>query len=137
MPSAVVELIGNHNRRSSKQWVERIGDFQLAAQTPGIVRSRRTTALHTAHPVMPLIDRIDFAGAHRAADVATAHIGQAAYLVSLEVGLPNDPRRAFPMVARRKSALGDKTTDMDWLTARAAAASSSVASPRSARSPSR
>ena len=30
-----------------------------------------TTALHTAHPVMPLIDRIDFAGAHRAADVAT------------------------------------------------------------------
>src|SRR5205807_544080 len=40
-----------------------------------------------------------------------AHIGQAAYLVSLEVGLPNDPRRAFAMLARRKSALGDKTTD--------------------------
>jgi hypothetical protein len=30
-----------------------------------------TTALHSAHPVMPLMSRIDFADAHRAADVAT------------------------------------------------------------------
>jgi len=45
MPSAVVELIGNHNRRSSKQWVERIGDLQLAAQTLGIMTSHRMPAV--------------------------------------------------------------------------------------------
>jgi hypothetical protein len=42
MPTAVVELIGDHDRRSPEQWVERIRDLHLAAQIPGIMRSRRT-----------------------------------------------------------------------------------------------
>src|SRR3954452_2673625 len=41
MSTAVVELIGDHDRRSPEQWVERIGDLYLASQTPGIMGSRR------------------------------------------------------------------------------------------------
>ena len=41
MPTAVVELIGDHDRRAPEQRVERIGDCYLVSQTPGITRSRR------------------------------------------------------------------------------------------------
>jgi hypothetical protein len=40
-----------------------------------------------------------------------AHIGLVAYLFSLEIRLPNDPGRAFAVLLRRKSALGDETAD--------------------------
>jgi hypothetical protein len=42
MPTAVVELIGDYDRRSPVQRVEGIYDLYLAPQTPGIMRSRRT-----------------------------------------------------------------------------------------------
>jgi hypothetical protein len=42
MPAAVVELIGDHDCRPPEQRVERICDLNLAPQTPGIMRSRRT-----------------------------------------------------------------------------------------------
>ena len=45
MPTAVVELIGDHDRRAPEQRVERIGDYYLVSQTPGIMRSRRTVAV--------------------------------------------------------------------------------------------
>jgi hypothetical protein len=35
----------------------------------------------------------------------------AANLISLKIGLSDDPGRAFAMLVRRKSALGDETTD--------------------------
>jgi len=44
MPTAVVELIGDHDRRSLKQRMKRICDLYLAPQTPGIMRSRRIAA---------------------------------------------------------------------------------------------
>jgi hypothetical protein len=44
MPTAVVELIGDHDRRAPEQRVERIGDCYLVSQTPGIMRSRRMLA---------------------------------------------------------------------------------------------
>ena len=37
-----MELIGDHDRWTPEQRVERIGDLYLAPQTPGIMRSRRT-----------------------------------------------------------------------------------------------
>jgi hypothetical protein len=41
MPTAVVELIGDDDRRLPEQRVERIYDLHLVPQTPGIMRSRR------------------------------------------------------------------------------------------------
>jgi hypothetical protein len=45
MPTAVVELISDHDRGSPELWVERIGDLYLASQPPGIMGSRRTVAV--------------------------------------------------------------------------------------------
>jgi hypothetical protein len=42
MATAIVELIGDHDRRSAEQRMEQIGDRYLASQNPGIMRSRRT-----------------------------------------------------------------------------------------------
>jgi hypothetical protein len=41
----------------------------------------------------------------------SARIGSAAYLISLQIGQPNNPGRAFAVLARGKSALGDETAD--------------------------
>ena len=47
MPAAVVNLIGNHDRRPSEQRVEWISDLYFAPQIPGIMRPRRMAVLST------------------------------------------------------------------------------------------
>jgi hypothetical protein len=42
MLATVVELIGDYDRRPSKQGMEWIGDLYLAPQIPGTMRPRRT-----------------------------------------------------------------------------------------------
>jgi hypothetical protein len=49
MPAAIVKLVGNYDRRPTKQRVKRIGDLYFAPQIPGIMRPRRTAAV-TAPP---------------------------------------------------------------------------------------
>lgn len=44
MPTAVVDLIGGHDRRPPEQRVKRICDLHLARQTTGIMRPYRTLA---------------------------------------------------------------------------------------------
>ena len=47
MTSAAVRLIGDDRGRLPEEWMERIGDDNLAAQNPGAMTSRRMVAATT------------------------------------------------------------------------------------------
>ena len=61
----------------------------------------------------------------------------ALHIGAFQIGRLDDPRRAFTELTRRELAILDQTAHVDGLMDRAAAASSSLTSPRSRRSPSR
>ena len=50
MTNAAVRLIGDDRGRLPEEWMERIGDDNLAAQTPGIMTSRRTAVARGLRP---------------------------------------------------------------------------------------
>ena len=70
-----------------------------------------TRALHAAHLIMSLIDRVNLAGGCQAAGGATAVHRLGGVFVSLEIGLANDPGSAFAVLVRRENSLGDEAAD--------------------------
>jgi len=50
MASAAMHLIGDNNGRLPEKGMERISDDNLAAQTPGIMASRRTRGAAEPQP---------------------------------------------------------------------------------------
>jgi hypothetical protein len=50
MATAVMELIGNDQRRPPAKRMKWIGNLNLASQTPGIMTSRRNAALTGQQP---------------------------------------------------------------------------------------
>ena len=56
MATAIVHLVGDHDRHPLKQRVEWIGDRHLMSQTPGIMRPLRTKAAENWAIVASLIE---------------------------------------------------------------------------------
>jgi hypothetical protein len=50
MTNAAMRLIGDDRGRLPEEWMERIGDDNLAAQNPGAMTSRRTGAARGRRP---------------------------------------------------------------------------------------
>ena len=53
MTSPAMHLIGDDRGRLPEEWMERIGDDNLAAQTPGAMTSHRMIAAVTCTPPVP------------------------------------------------------------------------------------
>jgi hypothetical protein len=53
MATAIMDLIADDHRASARKRMERVGNLDLASQTPGIMTSRQTRAASAPLPPTP------------------------------------------------------------------------------------